>query len=104
MRIVAAHAIGGFKRLVLVSLLQVRAFYVMASDTKFGHSLGKMEVELGLADLSGFVGNVTTVAAHIERGVPAAFLGYVQTGFMATQAEIFFSVTGSGLQQLVLIV
>jgi len=82
-RIVAAHAIGSFKRLVLVSLLQVRAFYVMASDTKFGNSFGKMEVKLSLADLSGFVGNVTTVAAHIERRVPAAFLGYVQTRFMA---------------------
>ena len=103
-RIVAAHAIGSFKGLVLMSLLQVRAFYVMASDTKFGHSFGEMEVELGLTDFSRFVGDMATVAAHIESGVAAAFLGYVQSSFMAAQAKVFFLIAGSSLQQLKLVV
>ena len=90
-RIVAAYAIRGFKRLVLVSLLQVRAFYVMASDTKLRHGFRKMEVELGLADLSSFMRNMTAVAAHIEGGVAAAFLGHVHPVLWQLRQRFSFS-------------
>src|SRR5579872_1980642 len=104
MGIVTGEAISFFKRLVLVSLLQVGALGVMAIDAESGRGLGQMKIEFLLADLAGLVGHVAGFAAHIESGVAAAFLGNVQAGVMATEAEIFFLLAGSGLQQLVLIV
>ena len=50
-RIVAAHAIGGFKGLILVRLLQGRILYVMAVDAKRRWSFGEMKVKLDFADL-----------------------------------------------------
>jgi hypothetical protein len=88
--IVTAHAIGRLKRLILVRLLQVRALDVMTIYTERGRRLGEMKIEFGLANLSRFVGNVASVAAHVERGMAAAFLRHIQPGGMAAQAEVFF--------------
>jgi len=63
-----------------------------------------MKVELGLADLPGFVRDVAAVAAHVEGGMAAAFLGHVHAGLMTAQAQVLFLVPCSGLQQLILIV
>jgi len=89
---VTGQAIGLFERLVLVRFLEGRVFYVMAIHTKRGRRLGQMEVELGLADLAGFVGDVAGVAAHIERGMTAAFLRHIRTRVVTTEAEILFLV------------
>ena len=92
MGIVTAHAIRRFKGLILVRLLQVRTLDVMTIYTERGRRLGEMKIEFGLANLSRFVGNVATVAAHVEGGMAAAFLRHIRPGRMTAQAEILFRV------------
>ena len=92
-RIVAAHAIGRLEGLILVRLLQVGVLYVVAIEAKRRRRLGEMKVELGLADLPCLVRDVAGVAAHVEGGVAAAFLGNVHAGLVATQAKILFLIS-----------
>jgi hypothetical protein len=53
---------------------------------------------------SSLVCDVAGVAAHVKRGVPAAFLRHIHSGFVAAQAEILLLVAGHWLQQLVLVI
>jgi len=80
-----------------VRFLEVRLFYVMAIHAKRRRRFGEMEVELGLADLAGFVGDVAGVAAHIERGMTAAFLRHIRTRVVAAEAEVLFLVSRNRL-------
>ena len=43
---------------------------------------------------AGLVRDVAGVAAHIERGMTAALFGDIQSGLVATEAEIFFLAAG----------
>ena len=92
MWIVTAQAIRRLEWLVLMRLLQVVAFYVVAIDAKRWGRLGEMIVELSLAHLTRFVRDVAGVAAHVEGCMPAAFLGNIEAGRVATKAEVFFLV------------
>ena len=103
-RIVALHAIGGGERLALVRLDQARVLRIVAVEAQRRSRLGQVIVELDLALLAGLVGDVAGVAAHVQRRVPAAFLGNVQSLVVAGQAEIFVGAARSRLQQLVLVV
>ena len=97
MGIMTAHAVGRFKGLVLVRLLQIRALRVMAIYTKRGRRLGEMKIEFGLADLPRFVSNVACVATHVEGSMATAFLGNIQPSRMAAEAEVLFLVSRSWL-------
>ena len=92
-RIVAAYAVRSLEGLVLVRLLQVSILHIMAVDAEGRGRLGQVIVELYLAYLAGFVRGVARVAAHIEGSMAAAFLGNIQAGIVAAQAEIFFLIS-----------
>ncbi len=93
MRIVTSQAVRFIKWLVLMRFLQVRALGVMAIQTKRRRGLGQMKVELGLANLSRFMGEVASLASHIEGGMAAAFLRHVHARLVAAQTEILFLVS-----------
>ncbi len=63
-----------------------------------------MKIEFGLTDLAGLVRDVAGVAAHIERGMTAAFGGDVNALLVAAQAKILFLIAGRRLQQLILVI
>src|SRR5208282_3973726 len=105
MRIVAAKAIGFFKGLVLVRLLQRCIFWIVAIDAERGRRFGQMEIELSLSDFTGLMRGVTSVAAQVERGVAAAVLSGIRgSNVVAGEAEIVLLVARFRLQQLVLVV
>jgi len=91
-RIVTAHAISRGERLVLVRLLQIGALHVVAINTECRWRLGEMEVKLDFPHLSRLMRRVAGIAAHIEGRMPAAFLGNVQPGLVAAQAEVFLCI------------
>lgn len=93
MGIVTSQAVRFIEWLVLVRFLQVRALGVMAIQTKRWRGLGQVKVELGLANLSRFMGKVASLASHIERRMPAAFLRHVHASLVATKAEVLFLVS-----------
>ena len=66
--------------------------------------LGQVKIELGLPDLARLVRDVAGVAAHVERGVTAAFFGTFNPGLVAGQAEVCPSVARGRLEQLILVV
>src|ERR1039457_3076953 len=103
-RVVALHAIGGGERLPLMRLDQARVLGIMAIEAQRRRRLGQVIVELDLALLADLMGDVASVATHIQRGVPAAFVGNVESLRMAGQAEVFVGPAGSRYQQLVLVV
>ena len=49
----------------------------MAVDAQRRSGFGEVILELDLAGLARLVGGVAGVAAHVQRRVPAAFLGNV---------------------------
>ena len=51
-----------------------------------------MKIELGLANLSRFVGEVAGIASHIQGSVAAAFLRHIHTRVVTAEAEILFLV------------
>ena len=69
-----------------------------------GHSLGQVLVELGLADFSDFVGDVAGIAAHVESGVAAAFLGDIQPWLWQSRQRFCPFLTARCLEQLILVV
>jgi hypothetical protein len=62
-----------------------------------------MKIEFHLSAFANLVRRVAGIAAHIERGVAAAFVGSVQACLMAAKTQIFFFITGRGFDQLVLV-
>src|SRR5208283_393377 len=102
-RIVATHAIGRSKRLILMCFLQVGALYVMAIHTQGRWRFGQMKIKLDLAYLTGLMRDVAGVASHIEGRMAAAFVGHVHPGLVAAKAKVFLLVSGCRLQQLKLV-
>src|SRR5579885_306458 len=103
-RVVALNAVGRRKRLILVRLLQVRVFRIVAVEAQRRGRLRQVEVKFFFAPLAGPVGHMAGFAAHVQSGVPAALLRYVEAGLVATEAQILLGVSRTGLQQLVLVV
>src|ERR1700686_1054004 len=85
-------------------LLQARVLGIMAVETERGSALGQMEIELGLARFSTFMGAVASVASQIERGMTAAFFRDVQSLFVAIETEILALVPRLRFQQLILVI
>jgi hypothetical protein len=104
MRVMTLGAGGGGKRLSLVSLDERGIFDVVAVDAESGDGLVQMIVEFLLAFFADFVSRVASVASHVERGVAAAFGGNIRSLTVAIEAEVLAFFSGSGLQQLILIV
>jgi hypothetical protein len=104
MRIVAADAVRSFEGLVLVRLLQVSTLHIMAVDAESRRSFGQVIIKLRFPHLAGLMRGVASVAAHIEGGMAAPFLGNIQAGVVAAQAEVFFLISNLGLQQLKFVV
>jgi len=103
-RVVAFGALGGSEGLALVRFLQVSIFGVVAVEAERRGGLGEMEaIFLGWLR-TGFVGGVAGVAAHIERGVAAAFFRDIGAGLVALEAEIFLFAAGSRLEELIFVV
>ena len=103
-RIVALQAVGRAEGLVLMSLLQIGILRIVAIHAKRRRRLGQMEAVLHRRFGAGLVGDVAGVAAHIESGVTAALLGHIQSGLVATEAEILFLAARNRLQELILVV
>ena len=104
MRIVALQTVGRAEGLVLMRLLQIRILRIMAIQAERRRSLGQMEAVLRRRFGAGLVGDMAGVAAHIERGMTAALLGHIQSGLVATEAEILFFVARKRLEELILVV
>ena len=103
-RIVALYAVGGGERLSLVRLDQVRRSRIVTVEAQRRARLGQVIIELLFALLANLVGDVAGVAAHIQRRVPAAFLGNVDALVMAGEAEVLCLVSRRRLQELILVV
>ena len=68
----AGKAVGRGERLILMCLGESGILRIMAVDAQRRSIFGQMEIKFALASLARFVGDVASVAAHIERRVPAA--------------------------------
>jgi len=66
--------------------------------------LRQVIVKLDLSLLADLMGDVASLATHVQRRVAAAFVGDIQSLLVAGEAQVFFRAAGSRLQQLVLIV
>ena len=63
-----------------------------------------MKIKLDFSRLARFVGDVTGIAAHIQRGVTASLFRNVQPDGVASQTEVIFLIAGYRFQQLILVV
>ena len=97
------QAIGLLEWLILMCLLQVRAFRVVTVQTQTRTRFRQMKVEFRFSHFTRLVGRVASIAAHVERRVPAAFFCHFQSRVVAAQAEILFLVSRNRLEQLVLV-
>lgn len=104
MRVMAGQAIRLVEGLILVRLLQFSALGIVAVEAEGRRGLRQMKIKLYLPHFAGFMGNVASVATHVESCVPAALCRNIQAGLVAAQAEVLFLVTGDWLQQLILII
>src|SRR5579864_4783954 len=103
MRVMAAQAIRLLEWLVLMCLLQFCTLRIMAIQAKCWTGFRQMKIKLRFSRFARLMRGVASVAAHVQGGVAASFGGYVQTGVVATQAEVLFFVPGNGFEQLVLV-
>jgi len=103
-RVVALHAIGSRKGLSLVSLDQGCVLRVVTVQTQRRRSLGQVEIEFLFAALTDLVGHMAGFAAHIEGGMPTAFLRNIQSLRVAGEAEILIFVARCRFQQLKLVI
>ena len=76
-RVMALHAVGGAKRLVLMRLLQAFVFGVVAVDAQCRWALGQVVIEFRITRRAGLVGHMASLAAHVQRGVSATLLWHV---------------------------
>lgn len=101
--IVTLDAIGGGKWLPLVCLDEGCILGIVTIKAEGRSALGQVIVELDLSLLADLMGDVASLATHIQRCVTAALVGDVQPLLVAGEAQIFACAAGSWLQQLVLV-
>ena len=92
-RIVAVRANGAREGLTFVRFNQLTVLDVVTISAQRRSDLRQVKVKLGLARLASLMRHMTSLAAHIESGMAAAFLRHIQTRFVTTQAEILFLVS-----------
>ena len=103
-RIVALQAVGGGEGLVPVGLLEVRILGVMAVQAERRGRLGQMEPVLHGRRGARLVRQVAGIAPHVQRGMTAALFRNIQSGLVATEAEVLFFPARHRLQKLILVV
>ncbi len=103
-RIMALRTGGRCKRLALVSFHQRGVFDVVAFDAKLGNGTFQVIVEFLLTFFADFVGDVASVASHVQRGMPATFFRDIRPLRVASEAEIVFLLARRRLQQLKFII
>ena len=103
-RIMAAQAVGGGERLTLMRLLKAGGLGIVTVQAKGGCGFREMELVLGREIGAGFVGGVAGIAAHIERGVAAAFCRNIQALRVAVETEVLALFAASGLKQLIFVI
>jgi len=103
-RIVALQAIRRSERLVLVRLLQIRVLRIVTGDAERWCRFRQVKQIFCRGFSTGLVRCVAGVAAHIERGVTAAFLWNVGSLRVARKTEVVLLVARSCFQQLKLVV
>src|SRR5208283_275901 len=91
-RIVALHAIGSTEGLISMGLLQARVLHIVTINTQRRCRFCQVIIELLFSSFANLVCYVAGLATHIERHVPATLFGNIQSGGMASEAEIFFLV------------
>ena len=64
----------------------------MATHAQFVRVCAQMKIGLGISRLSRFVNNVTGVAPHIERRMPAPICGDIHPVDVTFEAKIFLPV------------
>ncbi len=89
-RIMTAQAIRRLERLVLVRLLEFGVLHVMAAEAKRRRCLRQVKIKLGLSNFSRLMGEVASLAPHVQSGVTTALRRDVYARFMTTQAEVVF--------------
>ncbi len=103
-RIVTLNAVRCAEGLFAVRLDERCVFRIVAVDTERWHGLGQVLIELDLADLSHFVGDVASVAPHVESGMTTALLRNIKPLIVASEAEVVLLLARGRLEQLELIV
>jgi hypothetical protein len=87
-RIMALRASGCGKRLPLVCLDETRIFDVMAIYAECRDSLRQVIIEFLFSLFADVMGGVASVTAHVESGVPAAFLRHIHTLVVAIETKV----------------
>ena len=100
----AAGAVGGGERLILVRFLQRRILNIVTVHAQGGYSLGQMKVVLLRQIGTGLVRHMAGVAAHVESRVTAALLWNVLALIVAGETEVFLFSADCRFQQLILVV
>jgi hypothetical protein len=90
---VTGQAIRLFERLSPVGIDKGFAFYIMTANAQFVRVGAQMKIRFGISRCSLFVNDVTSVASHIERGMPAPICGNVQPVVVTTEAKVFLPVS-----------
>ena len=90
MGIMALQTVCRAEGLVLMSFLQASIVGIVALHAERRSRLGEMEPIFRRRFRAGLVGNVASVAAHVERGMTAALFGHIQSRLVAVAAEILF--------------
>jgi len=103
-RIVALQTVGRREGLIVMRLLQALVFRVMTIQAQSRRALRQVKLVFYAEISTGFVADVTSVAPHVERGVPATFFVSIRSLVMAGEAQVLFFVARGGLQKLVLVV
>ncbi len=98
MGIVAFETVGRGEGLILMRLLQVSVLGVMTINTERRSWLGEVIFVFDGRLNASFVCSVACIAAHIKRGVTAAFLRDIHASLMAGEAKVFFFATILGLE------
>lgn len=93
-RIVASEAIGAAERLSLMGLDQGFILNVVTVEAERRRIFGQVILEFALVGIAGLVSDVTSIAPHVERGMAAALLRYIQALGMAGEAEILVLASG----------
>jgi hypothetical protein len=75
----------------------------MAAHTQRVRVCAQMKIGFGIRRRSLFVNDVTGVAPHIERGMPAPICGDAQSVVVTFEAKVLLPVAREGFKQMIFV-
>jgi hypothetical protein len=100
---VTGQAIRLFERLPPVGIDEGLIFYVMTAHAQLVWLCAQVQIGFRISRCSLFVNDVTGVASHIKRGMPAPICGVVLPLVVTFEAKVFLTVPGEGFKQMILV-